>query len=295
MNSLIEPFLDYLTIECGLSKNTIVAYRVALKHLAQFMQQRSITEVNQVRPGNIVSFIEKERNRGMEPSSIARNIIAIKVFFKFLLIEGKIEKNLLSSISSPKLWRKLPEVINHTDVENLLNIPDKSTKLGIRNKAILELMYATGARVSEVTTLETGFINFDYKFTKCKGKGSKERLVPLGTKAIEALTDYLTSARPSLSKDEKTKELFLSKSGKPLCRENVWLIVKQYALKAGIHKKVSPHTLRHSFATHLLDGGADLRSVQEMLGHVNISTTQIYTHIDRAQLKDAHHRYHPRG
>lgn len=295
MDFLIETFLDYLVVECGLAKNTILAYRVALKHLTRFMHENAIEDVKSIRPERIVGFIEAERKRGLDQNSIARNIIAIKMFFRFLLLEGEIEKNLMSSILSPKLWRKLPDVINETDIENLLNAPDTSSKFGIRNKAILELMYATGARVSEVATLETGFINFDYKFTKCRGKGSKERIVPLGSKAIEALKVYMQDVRPGLCKDNSTVIFFLSKSGKPLRRENIWLIVKQCTQKAGIRKHLSPHTLRHSFATHLLEGGADLRSVQEMLGHVNISTTQIYTHVDRSQLKDIHHHYHPRG
>ena len=295
MDILIETFLDYLVVECGLAKNTILAYRVALKHLSRFMHEKAIENVTSIKPERIIGFIEAERKRGLDQNSIARNIIAIKMFFRFLLLEGKIEKNLTSSVLSPKLWRKLPDVINQTDIENLLNAPDKSSKFGVRNRAILELMYATGARVSEVATLETGFINFDYKFTKCRGKGSKERLVPLGSKAIDALKIYMQDVRPGLCKNSTTDIFFLSKSGKPLRRENIWLIVKQCAQKAGIHKHLSPHTLRHSFATHLLEGGADLRSVQEMLGHVNISTTQIYTHVDRSQLKDIHHRYHPRG
>ncbi|MGR3319161.1 MAG: site-specific tyrosine recombinase XerD [Candidatus Anammoxibacter sp.] len=295
MDSLIESFLDYLVVECGLAKNTILAYRVALKHLTRFMHEKAIEDVKTIRPERIIGFIEAERKRGLDQNSIARNVIAIKMFFRFLFLEGKIEKNLMSSVLSPKLWRKLPDVINQTDIENLLNAPDTSCKFGIRNKAILELMYATGARVSEVATLETGFINFNYKFTKCRGKGSKERLVPLGSKAIEALKVYLQDVRPRLCKANKTNIFFLSKSGKPLRRENIWLIVKQCTQKAGIRKHLSPHTLRHSFATHLLEGGADLRSVQEMLGHVNISTTEIYTHVDRSQLKDIHHHYHPRG
>lgn len=296
MDYLIESFLDYLAIECGLSKNTLLAYRTALKHLSRFMSVRSVKDVKSIRPEHIISFIEAERKRGIDQNSIARNVIAVKVFFKFLLIEGRIEKNLISSISSPKLWRRLPNVINQMDVETLLNAVDTNTKFGVRNRAIMELFYAAGARVSEVATLETGFINFDYKFTKCRGKGSKERLVPLGSKAIEALKLYIQDVRPELcKKDDRTNILFLSKSGKPLRRENIWLIVKQCAQKAGIHKRISPHTLRHSFATHLLEGGADLRSVQEMLGHVNIATTQIYTHVDRSHLKDIHHHYHPRG
>ncbi len=296
MDDYIDSFLNYLIVECGLSKNTILAYSVAVNHLANYVTRKGLGNFESVRPDHIVGFIESERNRGLDPNSIARNLTAIKMFYKFLAVEGKIAENLVSSIESPKLWLKLPEVINHIDVENLLKSPDLSTSLGKRNKAILELMYATGARVSEVAGLEIGFINFDYKFIKCRGKGSKERIVPIGSKAIDAVNEYLEEARPALCKDKKCGNLlFLSKSGKHLRRENIWEIVRKCALKAGISKHLSPHTLRHSFATHLLEGGADLRSVQEMLGHVNISTTQIYTHIDKTRLKDIHHNFHPRG
>lgn len=295
MKDMIKQFLDYLSIECGLSKNTLLAYSVALNHLSRYMAGKSVVCVKSLLPEHITGFMEAERKRGMDQNSIARNIIAVKMFFKFLVMEGRIEKDLISSISSPKLWRKLPEVINHTDVENMLAAPDVNNKFGVRNKAILELMYATGARVSEVSTLEMGSINLDYKFVRCRGKGSKERIVPLGSKAIDALCSYIADVRPALRKAKHTNILFLSKSGKALRRENIWLIVKQCAATAGIHKDISPHTLRHSFATHLLEGGADLRSVQEMLGHVNIATTQIYTHVDRTHLKDMHRHYHPRG
>lgn len=296
MNDPIESFLNYLIVECGLSKNTILGYRVALKHLSDYMERKNIDRFESIRPEHIVMFIEAEKERGLSVNSITRNLIAIKMFYKFLFMEGKLEKNLITSISSPKLWQRLPGVINQIEIENLLKVPDTGNPLGIRNRAILELMYATGARVSEVATLEVNFIRFEYGLIKCKGKGSKERLVPLGSKAIEALKMYLYDVRPILCKNRKDINiLFLSKNGRPLRRENIWLIVKQYARQAGIKGRLSPHTLRHSFATHLLEGGADLRSVQEMLGHVNIATTQIYTHLDRSNLKYIHFKYHPRA
>lgn len=296
MDDLIDSFLNYIDLECGLSENTILAYNVAIKHLARYILTKGMNGFESIKPEHLIGFIESETKRGLDPNSIARNITAIKVFYKYLALNNKIDKNVLTAVSSPKLWLKLPQVINHKDIEDLLAAPDLETRFGIRNMAILEMMYATGARVSEVSTLEIGFINFEYKFTKCRGKGSKERIVPLGSKAIEAINRYLEEVRPTFLKNNKENNiLFLSKSGKPLRRENIWLIVKQCATKAGISKHLSPHTLRHSFATHLLEGGADLRSVQEMLGHVNISTTQIYTHIEKSHLKDVHHRFHPRG
>lgn len=295
-NDLIESFLNYLIVECGLSKNTILGYRVALKHLSDYMGQKNLDKFESIRPEHIVMFIEAEKEMGLSINSIARNVIAIKMFYKFLFMEGRIEKNLIASISSPKLWKRLPAVINHIEVENLLNAPDTGNPFGIRNRAILELMYATGARVSEVATLEIDSIRFEYGLIKCKGKGSKERLVPLGSKAIEALKRYLYDIRPILCKNRKDIDtLFLSKNGRPLRRENIWLIVRQYARQSGIKGHISPHTLRHSFATHLLEAGADLRAVQEMLGHVNIATTQIYTHLDRSYLKYIHFKYHPRS
>ncbi len=296
MDDLVDAFLNYMSIECGLAKNTILAYSVDLKHLSLYILDKNIQGFESFEPLHLIGYIESERKRGLDQNSIARSVTAIKVFYKFLFLEGKIKTNPISAVSASKQWLKLPEVINHKDVEDLLNISDMSSCLGIRNKAILEMMYATGARVSEVASLETSFVNFDYKFTKCRGKGSKERIVPLGSKAIDAIKNYISDARPALLKNNNESIfLFLSKNGKPLRRENLWLIVKQCALKAGINKPVYPHILRHSFATHLLEGGADLRAVQEMLGHVNIATTQIYTHLEKSHLKDIHHSFHPRG
>lgn len=217
------------------------------------------------------------------------------MFYKFLLSEGKLQKNPLTSIDSPKLWKKLPEVFPPYKIDNLLSVPNIKTKLGIRNKAILELLYATGARVSEVAAIHIDWINLEYGYVKCRGKGSKDRIVPIGTKAIEAVKNYINFARTKIKNYHNSTYLFLSKSGKPLRRENIWGIVKNCALRAGIHDSISPHKLRHSFATHLLENGADLRSVQEMLGHINISTTQIYTHVSKQHLKAIHQQFHPRA
>lgn len=218
----------------------------------------------------------------------------MKMFYKYMVMEGKISKNPMSSISSLKLHKRLPEVLHYKAVEKMLQTPNCNEKLGIRDKAILELMYATGARVSEVASIKVSWVSLDYGFIKCQGKGSKQRIVPIGTKAINAVRKYLQEVRPLLSKGKDGETLFLSRTGKKLRRENIWELVRKYARCAGI-KNVSPHTLRHSFATHLLEGGADLRSVQEMLGHANISTTQIYTHVDRKYLKSVHQKFHPRA
>ena len=295
MDELVESFINYLIAECGLSKNTVLAYSHDLRIFTAFLLSKKISDFNSVRPDTITSFIISEKKRGLSIKSITRAIVAIRMLYRFLLSEGKLRKNPFTVIDSPKLWKKLPEVISVKKIDDLLSAPDTKTKLGIRNKAILEFLYATGARVSEVAAIQMDWINLEYGYVKCKGKGSKERIVPLGRKAIEVVQTYLTAVRPKIKDSYERACLFLSKTGKPLRRENIWVIVKNCAIKAGIHEHISPHKLRHSFATHLLENGADLRSVQEMLGHVNISTTQIYTHVSKQHLKNVHQQFHPRA
>ncbi|MBI2470492.1 MAG: site-specific tyrosine recombinase XerD [Planctomycetes bacterium] len=295
LDELIESFINYLVVECGLSKNTILSYSHDLQLFTNFLLSKKISDFNEVRPDTITSFIISEKQRGIAINSITRSIVSIRMLYRFLLSEGKLQKNPLTTIESPKLWKRLPVVIPANKIDKLLSIPDTTTKLGIRNKAILELLYATGARVSEVAAIEMDWINLEYGYVKCRGKGSKERIVPLGTKAIEAVQNYLKVARPEIKNNQHSPYLFLSKAGKPIRRENIWKIVRNCALRAGIHERISPHKLRHSFATHLLENGADIRSVQEMLGHVNISTTQIYTHVSKQHLKAIHQQFHPRA
>ena len=294
LDDLIESFINYIIVECGLSRNTILSYSHDLQIFTTFLISKNIPDFDSVRPDTITSFIISEKKRGLSINSITRTIVAIRMLYKFLLSEGKLQMNPFTVIDSPKLWKRLPEVIPVHKIDNLLSVPNIKTKLGVRNKAILELLYATGARVSEVVAIQMDWINLEYSYVKCRGKGSKERIVPLGTKAIESIQNYLKIARPKIKNSQDSTYLFLSKAGKPLRRENVWVIVKNCALKAGIHGHISPHKLRHSFATHLLENGADLRSVQEMLGHVNVSTTQIYTHVSKQHLKAIHRQYHPR-
>ncbi|MDR4509016.1 MAG: site-specific tyrosine recombinase XerD [Candidatus Brocadiaceae bacterium] len=276
-----------------MSNNTLTCYRRDLNTFTTFLLSKKLSSFHHVRPDTITSFIIAEKQRGLCINSISRALVSIRMFFKFLTSEGILEKNILISIESPKLWRKLPEVVPADKIDELLTTPDKNTKLGIRNRAILELLYATGARVSEVAAMQTNWINLEYGYVKCRGKGSKERIVPLGTRAMEAIQEYKSIVRPTMKNYQETT-FFLSKTGKPLRRETIWIIVKNCARKAGIIEHISPHTLRHSFATHLLKNGADLRSVQEMLGHVNISTTQIYTHVNKQHLKAVHQQFHPR-
>ena len=293
---LVESFLNYLIVECGLSDNTIKGYKGDLQNFSNYLQGVGIKCFQDLRAKMIVNFIENEKKRGLSENSISRCLVTIKMFYKYLVLEGKISVNPMSSVSTLKLQKHLPEVLHYNAIEEMLRAPDSNDKLGIRDKAMLELMYATGARVSEVASIKVSWINFDYGFIRCQGKGSKQRIVPMGSEAAKAIRRYLQEVRPLLLKIEDDEPLlFLSRTGKKLRRENIWSIVKKYAMKAGIRTNISPHTLRHSFATHLLEGGADLRSVQEMLGHSNISTTQIYTHIDRKYLKSIHQQFHPRA
>jgi len=294
--ALIESFLNYLIVECGLSDNTIKGYKGDLRNFSNYLQDEGIKQFQDLRAKMIVSFIEKEKQRGLSENSISRSLVTIKMLYKYMIMEGKISANPMSSVNTLKLQKHLPEVLHYKAVEEILRAPDCNDKLGIRDKAILELMYATGARVSEVASIKVSWINFDYGYIRCQGKGSKQRIVPMGAEASKSIRRYLQEVWPLLVKMEADEPLlFLSRTGKKLRRENIWSIVKKYAIKAGIRSNISPHTLRHSFATHLLEGGADLRSVQEMLGHSNISTTQIYTHIDRKYLKSIHQKFHPRA
>jgi len=294
--ALIDSFLNYLIVECGLSDNTIRGYKGDLRNFSNYLHEEGIKRFQDLRAKMIVNFIEKEKQRGLSENSISRSLVTIKMLYKYMIMEGKISANPMSSVNTLKLQKHLPEVLHYKAVEEILRAPDCNDKLGIRDKAILELMYATGARVSEVASIKVSWINFDYGYIRCQGKGSKQRIVPMGTEASKSIRRYLQEVRPFLVKIEGDEPLlFLSRTGKMLRRENIWSIVKKYAIKAGIRSNISPHTLRHSFATHLLEGGADLRSVQEMLGHSNISTTQIYTHIDRKYLKSIHQKFHPRA
>ena len=293
---LVESFLNYLIVECGLSDNTIKGYKGDLRNFSNYLHGAGIKRFQDLRAKMIVSFIESEKQRGLSENSISRCLVTVKMLYKYMVMEGQISVNPMSAVSTLKLQKHLPEVLHYNAIEEMLQAPDGNNKLGIRDKAMLELMYATGARVSEVASIKVSWINFDYGFIRCQGKGSKQRIVPMGSEAAKAIRRYLQEVRPLLLKVEEDEPLlFLSRTGKKLRRENIWSIVKKYAMKAGIRSNISPHTLRHSFATHLLEGGADLRSVQEMLGHSNISTTQIYTHIDRKYLKATHQKFHPRA
>lgn len=289
----LREFLQYLSVEKGLAANTLDAYGRDLSAYAAFSAGRKITSWAEATRDHIIAFIAGEQNRGLDTASLARKLVAVKLFHRFLTREGFLKEDVTSVLESPKLWKKLPYFLTLNEMEAILKAPDTSRKEGLRDQAILECLYATGMRVSEVCSLTLSQINLENGFLRCIGKGSKERMIPLGRTAREALDAYLRKVR---SKQRASGEyLFSARKGKALTRQSVWHLIRKYALKAGIQKRITPHTFRHSFATHLLEGGADLRVVQELLGHSDISTTQIYTHVSRGRLKSIHSQFHPRG
>lgn len=292
MDFPLTEFLDYLSVEKGLAVNSIEAYRQDLVHYQQFLAARKIRELNRVKRDDIVQFLLCEKDRGLQPPSLARRLVAVKLLHRFLFKEGRLREDITGVLESPKLWQKLPEFLSLEEVEKILRAPNARTEDGLRDRAILELLYATGMRVSEISRLRQEDVNLESAFLKCRGKGEKERIVPLGQVAIEALQSYLGRVRSALPKSEF---IFVNAQGRYLSRQRLWQIIRKYARETRIRKRISPHTFRHSFATHLLERGADLRIVQELLGHSNISTTQIYTHVSRDHLKSVHAKFHPRG
>lgn len=287
----LEEFLSYLSVEKGLAVNSIEAYRQDLSQYRDFLARKKITDLARMKRDEIIQFLLREKDRGLESTSLARWLVAIKLFHRFLVKEGRLREDITSVLESPRLWRKLPQFLTQAEMEKILEEPKPKNAAGIRDRALLEILYATGMRVSEAVGLRTEEINLESAFLKCRGKGGKERLVPLGEVAIDSLQTYLEKARKRLPQNEF---LFVGPRGRPLTRQRVWQLIRKYAREAGIQKKITPHTFRHSFATHLLERGADLRVVQELLGHADIATTQIYTHVSRDYLKSVHARFHPR-
>lgn len=295
MDKLIELFLDYLSVERGLCRNTVLSYRRDLESYNGFLGKIVQRDIISSTKDDIRAFMWHEKDKGLSPASIGRALSALRMFYRFLARERLIKADITGYIDTPRLWQKIPDVLNLAEVERLLEAPEPQTRQGIRDRAILELMYATGMRVSEVSQLRFSDVNLEVGFVRCLGKGRKERIVPIGKKAVSALGRYLEQARPSFVRQAAAPDFFLNRSGRRLSRISLWKLVKAYARKARINKTIRPHLLRHSFATHLLERGADLRSVQEMLGHANISTTQIYTRVTRDRLKSIHRTFHPRG
>jgi integrase/recombinase XerD len=294
MKELIDSFLDYLSAERGLANNTIVSYREDLNSYMDFLESRHVDALSKIARNDITNFMLSQKDRGISANSIARRLAAIRMFHRFLARERILKSDPTGLIDSPKLWKKIPDTLSLNEVEALLAQPNIKDRQGIRDKSILETLYATGMRVSEAVNLKLDDVNLDIGFLRCIGKGNKERVIPLGKKAIGSIRRYLEICRPYLLKKNESESLFLNRFGKKISRQSLWKIIKRYAREAKLKKPIWPHTLRHSFATHLLERGADLRSVQEMLGHVNISTTQIYTHINKERLKTIHRMFHPR-
>ncbi|HNQ23320.1 MAG TPA: site-specific tyrosine recombinase XerD [Phycisphaerae bacterium] len=291
--TLVKQFLDYLFVECGLAGTTVTAYQRDLTEFWNHLRETDV-EATEISLLDVQQHLKRLQERGLALASIARHLAAIKVFLRYLFAEGVLRRDLASLLESVKKWHTIPQAVHYEQITDLLSAPDPRDELYLRDRALLELLYATGMRVSEVTGLQTDQINLDLGYVRCFGKGRRERIVPLGRLAIDAVRHYLTLLRGSLVGVRPVTALFVSRTGRPLDRTSIWRLVRKYALAAGITTHLSPHTLRHCFATHLLAGGADLRVVQELLGHADISTTQVYTHVDEAQLRSVHRRCHPR-
>ncbi|MFW6160377.1 MAG: site-specific tyrosine recombinase XerD [Acidobacteriota bacterium] len=291
---VLKAFLDYLAVEKGLSPNTILSYSQDLKKLFLFLQQKKLTWKS-AGEENLIQFLHSLSRSGLSPRSQARCLSSVKSFYRFILLDGMIKHNPTDNLSAPRIWLTLPKFLSLDEVEKLLGQPDTNKLYGKRDQAILELLYATGLRVSELVGLRVNSVNREEGFLICRGKGGKERLIPVGKSALQAVSNYMEQERPFLTKENKTEALFLSSRGKAMSRQACWKIIKKYSLKAGLDQDLSPHVLRHSFATHLLERGADLRSVQLMLGHSQITTTQIYTHVSRKRLRRVYDKYHPRA
>ena len=290
----VTDYLNHLRAERGLSPNTIAAYRSDLQKLAAWAQGREQT-FEGITPRDVAGFLAHLRALGLSARSAGRAVHAIRGFFRFLVREEKLTDDPMENVRSPRPFKPLPRFLNRTQVESLLEAPDRGTALGLRDKAILETMYASGLRASEVTQLRTESIDPDIGLLRIFGKGRKERLVPIGSSALAAIQRYEREGRARLLKGKRTRELFLNHAGGALSRMGLWLIVRRYAEKVGVARILSPHVLRHSFATHLLENGADLRALQAMLGHADISTTEIYTHVTRERLRQVFDKYHPRA
>jgi integrase/recombinase XerD len=289
----LRLFLEYLAVEKGLSANTIQSYARDVRKLVDALKARK-TPLHRVSEETLVGLIHRESQAGLSARSLARQISALRSFFRFLILSGFLKTDATSQLTTPSTWLALPKFLTVAEAETLLQAPDDKKAHGLRDRAMLEVLYGSGLRVSELATLRLAEINLEEGFLVCRGKGGKERIVPLGRSACDAVKRYLAEARPLVDPGGR-EELFLSRLGRPFTRQGVWKLLRQHAVKAGLAAKISPHVLRHSFATHLLERGADLRSVQLMLGHSQITTTQIYTHVSRERLRRVYDKFHPRA
>jgi integrase/recombinase XerD len=295
MSGWMERYTTYLRSECHLSDNTVAAYRRDLDHMKEWLNGRSPT---QLKIDDLTDFAAYLKNVGLAPTTITRHVVAVRMFFKFLQLESAMESNPAELLLTPKMWHRVPRVLTVGQVDRFMNAPRPSDQHYLRDKALLELMYASGCRVSEISNLLVANVHLDEGYCLAEGKGRKQRMVPLGERAIDAIGLYLKEYRPKLVGKKDPSDvpwLILSRTGHRLRREAIWELIKRSALRADVDPDITPHTLRHSFATHLLAGGADLRLIQEMLGHANIQTTQIYTQVENSKLKKIHKRFHPRS
>lgn len=297
MKKILEHFIGYLALERGLSENSTQAYYSDLDSFTDHLQENHILTFPEVTRDHILEFLSRCKEEGMETATLARRLVSIKVFFRYLVQEKELKSNITDIMSSPKLWRILPDFLSGEEISRFLQAFSARSKdpLEFRNRCMMEILYSCGLRVSEMANLKLGDIVFDENIIRVLGKGSKERIVPIGKTALMLIQKYIRSIRPQLLKENSVPYLFLSNNGKKLDRERIWMVVKEAAKRANITKEVHPHTLRHSFASHLLENGADLRAIQEMLGHADISTTQIYTHISAKRLLSVHKKFHPRA
>ncbi len=295
MRVLLDQFIDYLLVERGLAENTLEAYRHDLSLFMGYLERTGLEQIQESKRKDIIDFLLEQKELGKATSTIARNLASIRTFYQFLLRDQYIDADPSQNLDSPKLEKHLPRVLTVEQMDYLLTLADTSEPLGKRDQAMLELLYATGIRVSELVTLKLEDLNLSMGFVKCFGKGSKERIIPVGSQAQQALTDYLENGYPLLVRPHSGNSLFLNRHGRELTRQGFWGILKNYARRMHLDFVITPHTIRHTFATHLLDRGADLRSVQEMLGHVDISTTQIYTQVTKSRLREVYSKTHPRA
>ena len=295
MNGLVENFLDFISYEKGLSKNTQLSYRNDLLKFINYLYQKNFANFNSLKRNDIRDYLFKLKSDGLKSSSIARQIVSIKKFFEYLLNEGLISEDPSALINSPKIWKTIPETLSVNEVSLLLSYVSniKKYRHAFRDKVIIELAYACGLRVSEIVNLQINSIYFEESYIQVTGKGQKDRLIPINKTTLSMIDEYIKTERTKFSSNSNF--LFISQHKKPLTRQRIWQIIKLHIRNAGIIKNVSPHTLRHSFATHILENGGSLRAIQEMLGHSNISTTEIYTHIEKNRLKNIHEKFHPRA
>jgi integrase/recombinase XerD len=292
----LQSFLDYIAFERGLSPRTTDAYKRDVERLVAYLTARGIPTIAKAETSDVREYVYQLKDRGLQASSIRRNLSAIRTYYAFLIAEGHVTADPMDRVDLPRTWRKLPNVLGKEDIVRLLEAPDQADRFYWRDRAMLEFTYASGVRVGELISLKVRNVDLAEGLAVVEGKGSKERIVPVGRSAIQALVVYLRELRPTMIKGRDAEGVvFLNARGTPMTRMGVWKILRKHVRRAGIRKRVTPHTLRHSFATHLLEGGADLAAVQEMLGHADIATTQVYTHVEREYLRDVHRKYHPRA